>query len=70
MKKDPLKTLFTLIPRSLNSFDLRSCCSESRKRYTLELLLMYLEEGQRVLEVFLLGGGQCLAWEESLPGLR
>ena len=44
-KKQLLKALLTciFIPRLLNLFDLLSYSSESRKKYTLKLLLMFLE---------------------------
>ena len=47
------KSLFTFNPWLLSSFDFPSYCSELRKRYTVRLFLMCLEER---------GFGGCSAW--------
>ena len=61
-KKKFLKVVLTpactSMPWLLHSFDLPSYGSESRKSYTLKLLLMYLGEGIGGWKMFYLAGGQ------------
>ena len=52
----------TFIPSLLNSFDLPSYSSELRKRYTLRLLLMYLEALGKGFSCFL---GETERWLEE-----